>query len=231
MKAWTCTLVVLLVVLLAAGCEKVVTYEPSPEKRQQEIENQSLSEAKALAVKGDLEGAHKKLAQISGDAPARRTVEFVEIENRWAETQIAKADAEPDLTKKLALLTDVSKASAVSPELRAKASNKLALATPDPALPPLLVNYDPVAASANIAACKELLYAHKMKEAKELLYPRVMGGIASPEEKNMLTTICANDASCVHALQDAGVVSAEVAKTLMGGDTSPAGACTSCPKK
>src|SRR5207247_3062027 len=108
----------------------------------------------------------------------------------------------------------VSKASAVTPELRAKASNKMALAIPDPALPPILVNYDPELAKANLAKCTDLLNNSKLKEAKDLLYPRVMGGIASPDEKRMLIALCA-DASCVSALRDAGIVDDDTAKALM----------------
>lgn len=229
MKAWICALALCLV-----ACDKVVTYEPSPEKRQQDIENQSLSDAKALAVKNDLEGAHKKLSQIAMESPVRRTPEYVEIEDHWAEAQIAKADAEPDTTKKVALLEEVSKASAVSPELRAKASNKVALAVPDPALPPTLVNYDPELAKANLAKCKDLLHDRKLKEAKDLLYPRVMGGIASPDERSMLVALCARDAPCVNALHDAGVVDDNKARALMakeGPMPSGRGECTMCPKK
>lgn len=221
------------VAVALCGCEKVTTYEPSPDKRQQDIENQSLADAKKLAETGDLEGAHKKLAQISVGAPARRTGEFVEIENRWAEGHIAKADAEHDLTKKVDLLQEVSRASDVSPELRAKASNKAALAIPDPALPPNLVNYDPELAKANVAKCKQLLAERKSKEAKDLLYPRVIGGIASPDEKEMLTILCAKDAPCVNALQDAGVIDDNIAKSLLGKSPvvkTDGGHCTICPQ-
>ena len=105
------------------------------------------------------------------------------------------------------------------------------LAAPDPGLPPILVNYDPELAKANIAKCKELLLQQKMKEAKGLLYPRVIGGIASPDEKEMLISLCVKDASCVNAMQAAGVVNAAMAKSLMANDPTPPGSCASCPKK
>lgn len=198
-----------------------------------DAEHQAMADAKALATKGDLEGAHGKLLQISPDAPARMTPEFHEIEDRWAQAQIAKADAEKDKTKKLALLQDVAKASAVSPEIRGSASNKIILATPDPAIPQMLVNYDPEAASANIAACKELLLKHQMKEARDLLIPRVLGGIASPEERDMLGSICAatKDKPCMGRLEDAGLVSPGMTEKVMNLDTRPTGsACALCPK-
>jgi hypothetical protein len=120
----------------------------------------------------------------------------------------------------------------VSPEIRGSASNKIALATPDPAIPKLLVNYDPAAASANLAACKELVLKHQMKEARALLLPRVFGGIASPEERDMLATLCAalKDATCMGRMEDAGLVMVGMTANLDKADIRPAtGGCSACP--
>ena len=229
MKAW----LLFALALGTAACEKLVTYEPPPEKRAMDGEKQAMADAKALATKGDLEGAHGKLSQISVDSPIRATVEFHEIEDHWAQGQIAKADAEKDKTKKLALLEDVAKASAVIPEIRGSASNKIALATPDPAIPQMLANYDEAVASANIAACKELLIKHDMKGTRDLLLPRVFAGIASPEERDMLLATCAfiKDKGCIGRLEDAGLVGAGMSDKMMSQDALPitSGACASCP--
>lgn len=231
-KAW-----LLVAALCSTACEKVTTYEPSPEKRQQDIDNQSLKEAKGLAEKSDLEGAHKKLSQIAIDSPSRRTGEFTEIENRWAEGQLAKADAEKDLTKKIALLEDVSKASDVSGSIRAKASDRIALATPDPRIPPVFLNYDPVLAHENMEKCKELQKNGKVGEAKKLLADRVFGGIASPEEGNLLSALCldAKDKECALKLEDLGVLKkGSFDAFLKGPPPAPTGSCAACappPKK
>lgn len=201
----------LLVALLLVACDKTPAYEPPPEKRVMDIEAQSFAEAKALAAKNDLEGAHGKLSQVNADAPMRQTPEFRDMEDRWATARISQADAERDKDKKVALLSDVQKASSVSAELRAKASNKIDLAYPDPAIPPPLRNYDPALAEANVAKCKELMNAKKFKDAQALLLPRVLGGIASPEEAQLLLTICftfTNDKDCTSKMEDAGVIPA-----------------------
>jgi hypothetical protein len=209
---------------LIVACDKTPTYEPPPEQRVMQVEAKALEDAKALAVKNDLEGAHTKLTQVNPDAPMRSTKEFREIEDRWASARIAQADAEKDPDKKVSLLQPVQKAISVSPELRAKASNKIDLAYPDPKIPPPLRNYDPALAEANLAKCKELIDAKKYKEAKELLLPRVLGGIASPDEANMLAVLCthaSDDKDCTMRMEDAGVLPAGFNAALAAKDNNP----------
>jgi hypothetical protein len=191
-----------------AACDKVVTYEPPPEQRVMESEKKSFDDAKSLAAKGDLDGAHGKLSEINIAAPARQTPEFLDIETRWAKAHIAKADAEKDAQKKIAILQDVANATSVPGDLRAQASNKIAAATPDPAIPPILVNYDPEVAAANVAKVKELLNDKKMKEAKAIICPRVIGKISSPDERQLCVEICAGmkDKQCLKDLEDAGAL-------------------------
>lgn len=216
------TLAALLVLLATsvAGCEKVVTYEPPPEKRAIDSENQAMTDAKALAAKNDLEGAHAKLAQISQGSPLSSTPEFQDIENRWAKDQIAKADAEKDKTKKLALLDTVSRSTTVSGELRAQASTKAAEATPDPAIPPPVYTWDPALARANLAKVREVLTKNQIKAAIGLLEPRVFAGIGSPEENSLLASLCAQekDKACLATMSDAGILAPSASQVV---DRSP----------
>lgn len=190
----------------ATGCSKLVTYEPPPEKRLADTEKQAFEEAKGLAAKNDIAGAHSKLGQITVDSPMRATPEFRDIEDRWANAQLAKADAESDKVKKLALLQEIASSTTVSAEIRANATQKIDLASPQPAIPPPQINYDPAIAAATLEQAKAL--AHKrggQKEIVALLQPRVAAGIASPDEVSLFKTACFKFPDCLAAMTDAGV--------------------------
>lgn len=206
----------LLLALCLAACGKLVTYEPPPEKRALDAENQAMEEAKALAAKDDVFGAHGKLLQISAASPLRSTPEFQDMENRWAKAQIAKAEAENDRRTKLALLDEVSRAPSVSGELRATASGAAAAAAPDPAIPTPALAYDAPAAAANMAKVREALDKRQLKQARALLEPRVLGGHASPEEIGALQTLCLNDKdkACFDKMADAGAVASGTWESL-----------------
>jgi len=207
--------------MIARGpCDPPVTYEPPPEKRAQDVERQSFEEAKALAAKGDVDGARAKLSQIKADSPLRTTPEFADIENNWARAQIAAADKESDKTKKMALLDAVAKETAVSGELRASANQKLGVLAPDPAIPPPDIGYDPKESAARIAKANELGRQRKLAQARDVLLGPVLAHKAAPEEGALVLTVCVNlkDQACLGQLTDAGVIDQKSLQTA----TNPA---------
>jgi hypothetical protein len=198
--------------VVLAGCDKPVTYEPSAEKRTADIEHQSLDEAKGLDARGDVEGAHAKLSQIKPDSPLRSTPDYQNIENKWAQLLLDKADREQDKTKKIALLDTVAQATGVSGELRAKANQKLEAANPAPAIPPPEQSYDPKEAAERLAKAQELGKQRKTREARDLLLGPVTAHKAAPQEASLLVSLCVTtkDTECLNALSDAGVVDSRV---------------------
>jgi pSer/pThr/pTyr-binding forkhead associated (FHA) protein len=92
---------------------------PSPERT-------ALDDAKALCAAGDCEGAHKKLeSAIAETSPLRATPEFRDVETKWADQLLARADAEGDPAAKRAIYQRVSQAMGVDPTRRKVAADKL----------------------------------------------------------------------------------------------------------
>ena len=128
----------------------------------------------------------------------------------------------------------MSKASSVSAPYRSKASDKIALATPDPRVPPILLNYDPVLAKENLEKCTELKKHNKLAECKKNLVARVLGGIGSPEEADLLAGLCMNDKdrACGAGLEDAGILKPGMFDQVLKGappTTASGSACPMCP--
>ncbi len=192
----------LLLVLALAGCDKD-TPAPAPPSADKQL----LAGARDLAVKADLEGAHAKILQIPLESPMRVSNDAMEIETRWGQARIANSDAEKDSEKRAGMLREVANASDVAPEVRTQAANKLALIESEPKLPDLLSHYDPKAAEANLEKGRLLFQDKKMKESRDLLYPRVTGGIGSPDELEMLVATCAlsKDKPCLLKLEELGL--------------------------
>jgi hypothetical protein len=167
-----------------------------------------LAAAQDLAAKGDLDGAHQKISQIPPESSLRASNEALDIETRWGRARIASSDDEKDAAKRLSALREVASASDVAPDVRDQASNKIALIENEPKVPDLLSHYDSNASEANLGKCRELLGQKKMKEPRDLLYPRVTGGIGSPEERDMLVSICelSKDKPCLLELEKLGLV-------------------------
>jgi pSer/pThr/pTyr-binding forkhead associated (FHA) protein len=126
------------------------TPPPSPEKT-------ALDEAKALCASGDCEGAHKKLeTAIAGASALRATQDFKDIETRWADQVLARADAETEIGAKQAMYQRVSQAMGVDPTRRKAAADKLQqleaiiepVALPAPPPPPGKSHTDDTAAPA-----------------------------------------------------------------------------------
>jgi len=191
------------------GCEKLITYEPPAEKRTADIEKQSFEEAKGLAAKGDLDGAHAKLSQIKADSPLRTTSELVDMEDRWATARLDAAKKEADKTKKLAMLDEIARAPYVSAEIRARANDELEKANPAPAIPPPTgPGWDEKASEEALAKVRTLGMQRKFKDAEDVLMKRYTSGPVSPKEIETLSALCSQNKNqaCLAMLVDAGAI-------------------------
>ncbi|MBI4702726.1 MAG: FHA domain-containing protein [Deltaproteobacteria bacterium] len=84
-----------------------------------------LKDAVQAAEEGDLDFAHKTLQRIPEESPARKAPEFQQIEDKWADAQFAKVEAEPDQKRKIAILEAVVEAETVDTERREKAADMI----------------------------------------------------------------------------------------------------------
>jgi pSer/pThr/pTyr-binding forkhead associated (FHA) protein len=108
---------------------------PSPERA-------ALDEAKALCASGDCETARNKIEGAIGESsPLRSSQDFKDIETKWADQVLARAETEKDMAAKEALYQRVAQAMGVDPTRRKSAADKvqqleaLADAVPTPAPP------------------------------------------------------------------------------------------------
>jgi pSer/pThr/pTyr-binding forkhead associated (FHA) protein len=88
-------------------------------------DQQAVAEAQRLIASGDFEGAHEKLATLPEGAAVRSSQDFKDVENKWADQELAHADAEQDFARKRALYQRVSTEIAVEPARRKAAADKL----------------------------------------------------------------------------------------------------------
>jgi len=86
----------------------------------------TLTEAKALLDKGDLEAAVRKAAELPQDSNARKTADFRQIQGAWADALFSKAQASEDPAQKRAFLDRVARATNVDSVRRKRAANELA---------------------------------------------------------------------------------------------------------
>ena len=84
-----------------------------------------LERAKKLTMSGDHEGAHNLVSTIAEGSAARGSQDFREIENKWADDLLTRADHEPDLALKRALYQRVAQAMTVEPGRRKVGADKL----------------------------------------------------------------------------------------------------------
>ncbi len=99
---------------------------PIPSGSQGDPAQQTLDEAKKLCDTGDCDTAYEKIDnEIPPGSPLRDTADFKGIAVRWAEALLARADTEQDLTKKRAMLDEIAKSTALDPQHRKRASDKL----------------------------------------------------------------------------------------------------------
>jgi hypothetical protein len=92
-----------------------------------ELERPILADAKHLCIEqNDCETAHDKLhVSIRSTSPLRESADFQEIESKWAEGVLARAEVEPDTARRKALYTSVVQNQWVSADKRQTATNKL----------------------------------------------------------------------------------------------------------
>ncbi len=86
----------------------------------------TLSEAKALLDKGDIDGALKKANEIPAASNARKTADYRQIQGAWADALFAKAAESTDPAQKRALLDQIARATNVDSIRRKRAANELA---------------------------------------------------------------------------------------------------------
>jgi hypothetical protein len=92
---------------------------PSPERV-------ALDEAKALCASGDCETARSKIEGAIGEGSVlRSSQDFKDIQTKWADQILARADAEKDTGAREAMYQRVSQAMGVDPTRRKTAADKL----------------------------------------------------------------------------------------------------------
>jgi ABC transport system ATP-binding/permease protein len=96
----------------------MATAPPSPDRT-------AVDRAKSLCSAGDYEGAHALVSAIPESSPVRMTRDFKEVENRWADDILARADHEGDLGLKRALYQRVAQAMTVESGRRKVGADKL----------------------------------------------------------------------------------------------------------
>jgi pSer/pThr/pTyr-binding forkhead associated (FHA) protein len=101
---------------------------PSAELTSDTSESLAIAEAKKLCAAGDCERAHDRLMMaIAVASPVRDSDDFKMIEAAYWDRQLDKAQAEPDLARRRALLETIAKATTVDPNRRKLAADRLQL--------------------------------------------------------------------------------------------------------
>jgi pSer/pThr/pTyr-binding forkhead associated (FHA) protein len=85
----------------------------------------ALDDASKLAASGDLDRAHARLAEIPPSSPVRDSREFQDLETRWADAVLGRAEHEGDTTTRRALLSSIAQCTTVDPGRRRVAAEKL----------------------------------------------------------------------------------------------------------
>ncbi len=148
--------VVLLGVAYVAWMRKPPSQPPQPITNDSPLskDQTAVDAARALADKGDFEGAHSKLAvDVTTDA-MKQSPEFVAIEARWAQDQLTHADKELEPAAKRQILNRVATDGLLRADhpLRVRASDALAAldkptAVPSASAPVVTVPSVPVTAT------------------------------------------------------------------------------------
>jgi pSer/pThr/pTyr-binding forkhead associated (FHA) protein len=116
----------------------------------------ALDDAKVLCASGDCEAAHRKIAAaIPESSPLRNAQDYKDIETKWADQVLAKADAQSDTAAKESLYQRVAQDMSVDPARRKAAADKLqALEALADALPAAASPSAPAPATASAGAPK-----------------------------------------------------------------------------
>ena len=90
-------------------------------------ETQALADAKKLCLAGnDCDTAHEEInSEIAKDSPLRGSADFHDIEQKWGNMMLARADGEADIVKRRRMLSQVTKTATVDDALRKVAQAKL----------------------------------------------------------------------------------------------------------
>jgi hypothetical protein len=114
----------------AAASTEVQAPSASPVTPQNPPESEAsvLDQATLLMKNGDLAGAHRRLGSVPLDSPLRTQTAFVDVENAWADAELARAERESDATEKRKMLDEVIASAA--DESRRKRARKLLAAAP-----------------------------------------------------------------------------------------------------
>lgn len=118
------------VVVIAGAIGAFVYTRPKPDSGQPVAQvvspdQATLDDAKHKCAAGDCETAHDELAGIPAASPIRGAADFKDVENRWADQELAKGDAEVDPSKKRRLYQRVAQDLAVDASKRKVAADKL----------------------------------------------------------------------------------------------------------
>jgi hypothetical protein len=85
----------------------------------------ALDDATKLASAGDLDRAHARLTEIAVTSPLRDSREFQDIETRWADALLGRAEHEADITARRTLLNRIAQCTTVDAGRRRVAAEKL----------------------------------------------------------------------------------------------------------
>jgi pSer/pThr/pTyr-binding forkhead associated (FHA) protein len=110
----------------------------------------TLDDAKRKCAAGDCETAHDELAGIPGDSVIRNTPDFKDVENRWADQELTKGDAENDSTRKRRLYQRVAQDLAVDASKRKSAADKLQALDAIAAIPTATPSTLPLAPTSDV---------------------------------------------------------------------------------
>jgi hypothetical protein len=136
----------------------------------------ALEEAKELAAQGDLDLAHSRIATDVANSPTlREGPEVRDIEARWADAVLSRADREPDMTTRRMLLNSVAQSTTVDALRRRTAADKLKetdLLGTDIRELPQVAKSSPPAAVAEAPPVREPKEPREPREPKEPAAPR-----------------------------------------------------------
>jgi hypothetical protein len=112
---------------------------PGPVPTQpDDVGAQLLKEARELADKNDIDGAHDKLGKVPENSPVRDDAQFKAIEGKWADAQFEKAQAATDPVEKRRILNSIAATPTVDADRRRRAADMLQQvepAVPEPVTP------------------------------------------------------------------------------------------------
>jgi pSer/pThr/pTyr-binding forkhead associated (FHA) protein len=183
--------------------------------------NQIITDAKAAAAKGDLDGAHEKIKTLADGAPALSDPAVADIEGKWADMMFGKVNNAADPGDQRKLLNVISTSPNVDADRRKKAVDMIGAidaATPDPqavrapqaAFPqvpgPMPNGAAPAGTFAVSAATAKAVETgsppvtaaapaaglNDYDQQRKRLEPRVWSGKASEEEIRLLKAICSH---------------------------------------